>query len=135
MEGGVVAMARTGGSRERFLLGKTFPIAPITQTTARANDQLLFPMLPPTPTASTATAVASRLDYQLQAKDPSTGTLIDNAVAAKHESCPAMRRPPPTAAAVIAALASECCMQLSREGSGYGGDAAATTSPHNRTPR
>ena len=58
---------------------------------------------------------------------------IDNAVAAKYESCPGMIRPPPTttttAATVIAFLASECCVQLSREGSGYGRRSGHHVSP------
>ena len=72
---------------KRFLVGKTLPIAPITtQTTAPANDQLAFPMLPtpqpppppptiPTaPTAPTGNPVALRSGYQLKAEDPRTGT-------------------------------------------------------------
>ena len=107
-----------------FLVGKSFPIAPITtQTTALANDQLLPPPLPPLPPLPPPPPSPRARDIRSMAIEPegpstgNTGTPIDSAVAAEHESCQATA----AAATVIAALASECCMQLSREGSGYGG--------------
>ena len=103
-----------------FLVGKTRPIAPITtQTTALANDQLLPPPLPPLPPLppSPRLGISARRGRFIHWDH---GAPIDNAVAAEHESCPATTTAA-AAAAVIAALASECCMQLSRDGSGYGG--------------
>ena len=127
---------------KRFWVGKTFPIAPITtQTTALANDQLPFPMLPalppppplpPLPPLPPVTPSPRARDISSRRKihEPGHGASIGNTLAAEHESFPATTTTTTTtittttttaAAAVIAALASECCMQLSREGSGYGG--------------
>ena len=126
---------------KRFLVGKTFPIAPVTtQTTALANEQLPFPMLalpppppplpplPPVPPSPRARDISSRRKIHA----PGHGAPIGNAVAAENESFPATTTTTTititpttttttTTAAVFAALASKCCLQLSREGGGYGG--------------
>ena len=130
---------------KRFLVGKTFPIAPITtQTTALANDQLPFPMLtppppppplPPVPPSPRARDISSRRKIHA----PGTGAPIGNAVAAEHESFPATTTTTTitittTTATVIAAVTSECCLQLSREGSSYGGG-IGPTSLHHCAPR
>ena len=125
-----------------FLVGKSFPIAPITtQTTALANDQLLFPMRPPPPAPPPPSPLPPlpAVPPSPRARDIRTGRKIHppgtrrphrQRGRSQHESFPAMIQPIPStttttttaaAAAGIAALASECCMLLSREGSGYGG--------------
>ena len=120
-----------------FLVGKTFPIAPITtQTTALANDQLPFPILPTLPPPIslpplppvTPSPRARNISSRRKIHATGHGAPIDNAATAEHESFPATTTTTmititttTTAAAVIAALASECCLQLSREGSGYSG--------------
>ena len=125
---------------KRFWVGKTFSIAPITtQTTALANDQLPFPTLPlppPLPPVPPVTPSPRTQDISSRRKihAPGHGAPIGNRVASEHESLPATTTTTTititittttttttTTAAVIAALASECCLQLSREGSGYGG--------------
>ena len=99
---------------KRFLVGKTFPIAPITiQTTALANDQLPFlllptlrpppplpplaplPPLPPVPPSPRARGISSRRKNHA----PGHGAQIGNSVAAKHKSS---RLPPPPPFAVAA---------------------------------
>ena len=127
---------------KRFLVGKTFPIAPFTkQTTALANDQLLFPMLPPPPPPPPLPPVppllsARDVSSRRKIHAPGHGAPIGNAVAAEHESFPATTTTTTitntTTATVIAALASGCFLQLSREGSGCGGGSGHL--PHHRTP-
>ena len=114
-----------------FLVGKTFPIAPMTtQTTALVNDQLPFPMLPPppplpplpplppVPSSPRARDISSRRKIH----SPGHGAPIGNTLAAEHESFPATTTTTTAtitattttttttaaAATVIAALASEC---------------------------
>ena len=125
----------------RFLVGKTFPIAPITtRTTSLTNDQLPFPMLSPPPLPPPLAPFpplrpvapsprARNISSRRKIHAPGHGAPIGNAVAAEHESFPAttttttitITTSTTTTATVIAALASECSLQLLREGSGYGG--------------
>ena len=129
---------------ESFLVGEAFPIAPITtQTTSLANDRLHFPLhppappLPPVPPSPSARDISSRRKIHA----PGHGAPIGNGVAAEHESFPApttmttitITTTTTTTATVIAAVASQCCLQLSRKGSGYGGG-IGPTSPYHRTP-
>ena len=128
---------------KRFLVGKTFPIVPITtHTTALVNDQLPFPMLatlapppppPPLPLLLPLPPVTPLprdrdISSRWKIHAPGHGAPIGNAVAAEHKSFPATTTTTTitittttTTITVIAALASECCLQLSREGCGYGG--------------
>ena len=129
----MVATARKGGSHEKIFGGKSFFTI---QTTALANDQLPFPMLPPPPPPPPSPPLppvppsprARDISLRRKIHAPRHGAPIGNAVAAEHESFPATTTTTTTTitttattAAVMAALASECCLQLSREGSGYGG--------------
>ena len=154
---------------ERFLVGESFSIAPnTTQTTALANDQPSFPMLPALPPLRPPPLLSPLLPLPLlpphppllplppvmlspRAQDislrrnihaPGHGALIGNAVAAEYESLPATTTTTTitittttttTTATVIAAVASECWLQLTPKGSGYGGG-IGPTSPYHHTP-
>ena len=144
MQGRVVATARKGDSHEKIFGGNNLSNHSHQHTNNRPRQRPTslsnaapppppppppppLPLLPPVEPSPRARDISSRQKIHALGH----GAPIGNAVAAEHESLPATTttttttitttNTTTTTAAVIAALASECCLQLSGEGSSYGG--------------
>ena len=109
-----------------FLVGKTFPSLPSPHKPSSPTTNFSHHRSHPSNHSHRFRRHRRHLALGISARGGRSihrdhGAPIDSAVAAEHESCPAIITPAAGATAVIAARASEFCMQLSREGSGYGG--------------